>query len=519
MNKIIKIPLLVLGSIILIVAIMGVFSICPPQGPWPMPPWCDSCMIKTGSPTSLSFVVSIPHNTPESDIYLSVSGNSPEKMERIGYLTYEKTIPVIGQEEIDYSYTSDKGSSKLFSSKVTKRDWTIYDGVSSWSEMDFKPSFPDDFSFGMMMFDTWGRNYNFMMVENTRNNIDSSFEKLKRLNMKSVVVTDMFRAVYEDGEGEFYNSTNYAIEDAIFSDDFRDESLSQEDMNRLAKAAHDNGMKLIVETGISLIDYGNYLHSSNIRSDWDADLERQAHAKTKEWVEDFCDKKEKKILEVASMLDKAGADEIFINQRNEIPLSPYDSYADERLMELIDKIHETTSLKVNLFAKERDIFYADWASRSKLFNSADNIYLIIEKIDPRYNPYEGMGFETTKDKYSALLDDYQEWAEENNLTVNVYFGASSYKDSAIKGYIEFNDIRSDLVKNTKPDWQYQADVYEAFLQSAENRSFIKSITFMGYWWDDAMDPETAKTKISISFSNRNKNVESTIMKWGNSLKN
>lgn len=36
----IKIIAMIAGFFVLVIALMAVFSICPPQGPWPMPPWC-----------------------------------------------------------------------------------------------------------------------------------------------------------------------------------------------------------------------------------------------------------------------------------------------------------------------------------------------------------------------------------------------------------------------------------------------------------------------------------------------
>lgn len=51
------------------------------------------------------------------------------------------------------------------------------------------------------------------------------------------------------------------------------------------------------------------------------------------------------------------------------------------------------------------------------------------------------------------------------------------------------------------------------MQAAENKPDLQSINFMLYWWDDAMDPDTAKTGISISSSPRNKPAEAVIEKW------
>jgi len=41
MNKISKIIVLIMGALVFSVALMAIFKICPPKGPWPTPPWCS----------------------------------------------------------------------------------------------------------------------------------------------------------------------------------------------------------------------------------------------------------------------------------------------------------------------------------------------------------------------------------------------------------------------------------------------------------------------------------------------
>ena len=59
MKNSLKIFLILLGSIILLVAVMAVLDFCPPQGPWPMPPWCPG--------DEVSLPVSEPESEPESE--------------------------------------------------------------------------------------------------------------------------------------------------------------------------------------------------------------------------------------------------------------------------------------------------------------------------------------------------------------------------------------------------------------------------------------------------------------------
>lgn len=54
MKKLLKASLSLLGTLILLMAAMAAFNICPPQGPWPIPPWCPGSAISwpfSGPPT------------------------------------------------------------------------------------------------------------------------------------------------------------------------------------------------------------------------------------------------------------------------------------------------------------------------------------------------------------------------------------------------------------------------------------------------------------------------------------
>lgn len=216
-------------------------------------------------------------------------------MEKVGYLSYQIVLPLKGQQSITYKYVSDAGTSDSYTLKISQPDLKIYDGISGWSDLAWQPKFAKDFKFGVMMFDTWGRNYNFNMFENTRNNIESSFQRLAKLGVKQVFVTEMLRAYYDDDKEDF-SSLNYKIGDAIFSDDLRDEALTREDMDKLARTAHKYGLEIGSEIGISFVDFGKYMGSNDISQEFLSDYEKQQQARSKAWIEDFYNKKRKEIF-------------------------------------------------------------------------------------------------------------------------------------------------------------------------------------------------------------------------------
>jgi len=513
MKKLFKIIIIFIILIIVALGIMFAFKICPPPGPWMMPPWCaNKVSIKKGVETKVTFYTTVPYNTPQGDIYLALADHEQIKMEKVGYLSYQVVLPLKGQESITYKYVSSVGSSDSYTLKINKPNLKIYDGVTGWSELAWQPKFDKDFNFGVMMFDTWGRNYNFNMFENTRDNIESSFKRLADLGAKQVFVTEMLRAYYDDDQEDF-SSLNYKIGDAIFKDDLRDEALTREDMNTLAQTAHKYDLEIGSEIGISFVDFGKYIGSNNISQEFLADYEKQQQGRTKAWIEDFYNKKEKKYLELAQELSSAGFDLMMINQRGDINNSPYDAYANQRLKQIIKKIKAKYNIKVGAFVYDWVPFNQEWNQTYDYYQDADEVYIIIEKIEDRYQPQPNMNFATIKTKFSRELNDITVWAEQKNIQLNIYFGPLSYDNAVVTGSVEFNDIKNPQIKNLKPNWQQQANVYEAFLQAAENKPTIKSVNFMLFWWDDAMDPDTARTRISICSSPRNKPAEAVIKKW------
>jgi glutamate synthase (NADPH/NADH) small chain len=80
----------------------------------------------------------------------------------------------------------------------------------------------------------------------------------KRLGAEEVYVHDFHRAVFE-GESSA-SSLNYQIQDEIFLNDFRDESIGIEDLKKLANSAHDRGLLLGIKHNMHFIDMSKYYY-------------------------------------------------------------------------------------------------------------------------------------------------------------------------------------------------------------------------------------------------------------------
>lgn len=74
------------------------------------------------------------------------------------------------------------------------------------------------------------------MFEDTRKNIEESFERVKELGAEEVYVHDFHRAKFDKGSD--YTTTNYQIADETFWNDMRDQSISEKELKKLVEAAH-----------------------------------------------------------------------------------------------------------------------------------------------------------------------------------------------------------------------------------------------------------------------------------------
>lgn len=122
MKKIIKIPIAIVGSIIAIIVFMFIFSICPPQGPWPMPPWCVYKNVQPYQYEELSYITDTFEKTNKNlefgigmmdiwgnpHIWLDLGEDTTKNVD-----TTMKRLNDIGSEDLlitDYVLLKDDGS-------------------------------------------------------------------------------------------------------------------------------------------------------------------------------------------------------------------------------------------------------------------------------------------------------------------------------------------------------------------------------------------------------------------------
>ncbi len=141
MGKILNITLIIVGFPLLIVLFMFIFHICPPYGPWPMPPWCPVDIESAGD------------NVTFTHASARTSDAGP-----------------------------DKSSAQVFS----------YSPLSYIPESGLK--LRKDFVFGVGMMDLWGRLCTGLFTcYNPKDHVKTSFRRLGQLGSGMVMVTDFYQ--------------------------------------------------------------------------------------------------------------------------------------------------------------------------------------------------------------------------------------------------------------------------------------------------------------------------------------
>lgn len=129
----------IIGLTFVFTLIMFLFGICPPSGPWPMPPWCGGKSLiepvekntSNGGDISLNprviFTVTVPASTPSEDEVWVWSDDFPKtKMTRINATSWRVEMMIPPFAEWHYSYVRNNigfEGSEEYSSSESETNW------------------------------------------------------------------------------------------------------------------------------------------------------------------------------------------------------------------------------------------------------------------------------------------------------------------------------------------------------------------------------------------------------------
>lgn len=364
------------------------------------------------------------------------------------------------------------------------------------------------------MSDTWGRNYNMNMVENTRDNIESSFDRVKELGANEVYVHDFDRAIFEKGAD--FTTTGYKIGDEIFLNDMRDESMNESDIKNLVKNAHGKGLKIGIKRNMSFVDIGKYISAGitgEIQSTVEADYKKFNSSHTEEWVRDYFEKWTERMVEKATIYQKYNVDIMSITPTWMGPtFADHEILVNELQKKLIVDVKKVFKGKIYVelalygFIEDKD-GKEDW-TKYDYYKNADIVEIRIYDLMERYRDGD------IEKEIPRYLTEINNVSNKKEIKISIFFAPSSYIDSMKYGPLEVLDYKSEKVKNAISDFNYQAKVFETFFSALPTLNNIERINVASFPWDDALDPQV-KPKLRVASTFRNKPAESIIREWFN----
>ncbi len=459
MKKILKIPLIIIGSIIGIVVSMTVLNLCPPQGPWPMPPWCS--IIEQKHILEKNIILDFPTNSYVNDI-IQISASLKEG------ITPEAKIEWY-QLRLPDKY---QGSEYISGNKVI-----LNKGKNNFS-VSFIPKWPGKYWFKVIIED---KNKTYERIINIPVKPRKKVFELRGIAFgywhysedKAKYIPEMLdRAVEDNANYVMFSPTWY--QHSYISNEISPCPLEKIDYNlcrgvikdetliNAIREAHKRGLKVIIKLHLKVFDESGYPGwPGQIQpSDWN------------EWFKNY----EKFAIHYAKIAEQEGVERFSIgNELANNVLSHTDKWR-----ELISKLRKVYSGKLTYhgFLVANDFRWAYPTATAEFLNDLDCIgvnywasasgYFGINKST--YPTVEEM--EKVIDKW--LSETVDKLAKEKNLCVIISeFGTMSYDGSNINFY---ND--SGVLDNGE-----QSEFYEAGFRAFASRPYIKGVVIWAYTWE------------------------------------
>jgi len=269
-----------------IVGVIGLYLThqCPPQGPWPMPPWCsttdqgrtflDSTEAAAQIQSTVSLTITAGPNTPtdrptptpgpvigyhvqvtvpygsEGDIYLGY-GNNPTylKLDQVNQVTYQGDLE-IGQGAV---YYYSRGAAGKTSTTTYTADFPeAFDAVIDWKDSNTAISVPG-FQKGMTLGGSHWRKDEYQ-------NLDWALDTAIEYGVTHILLIPV-AWVYPDQRGSELKLVYF--EDPLYASDPRfnsaewgwwGASLSDDQIREIARKAEDRGLKVVLKPHIDVWD-------------------------------------------------------------------------------------------------------------------------------------------------------------------------------------------------------------------------------------------------------------------------
>ena len=459
MKKILIVIVILIVIAILAVGAMWVFKICPPAGPWPMPPWCEnSDAPNLPSISGILFSKLPPEDEwqqPQEHIDM-ISGSDwriPEDRMKIE----------TGHTLMDFYSTimfKNRYKSTILSMKDNGAQWVVFDNYNSYHQLNppVIGSFP------------YSGNYSFR--DATSEEIGDMIKTAHSNGMKFALMTELN---YDVAMDKYYETITG--EDSIWKN------------------------SSVAEGWRKVNEFGDV--SRGLLNEMAEGLENPSDEQTVFWNQWFVEY-EKFLLSQAEAADMYQADMLVIGKQLDSAINLGNT---ERWNSLIEKVRGVYSGPISYAA----LTYNDYTQLQDcgFIESLDYITIFMyNAVSEEENPSIAdlkASFETIIDEQA---DHYYKMYGKKVILLTPFqsrdFGAKQVWFEP--GFVTENETQDLLI---------QAKLYEALFQALEDEESVEMVWTWGYWWleNDFNREDGTPAAYEKSSTVRNKPAAEVIKRW------
>ena len=452
----------IIGLFVAATAAMFIFKACPPQGPWPAPPWCASAPVKEEFknvlvvPTDLDKIAypdfyrqAKPTNTTVSNPYCLIE--APETVYPATYLgTY--SLPQIKDAPLPAEITRIIGIKDTWVPEPNKNT-----GCGSFGYAAIKEAY------------------------------EKTLQRVKALGADQITFTNYVH---------FSNFENAQIDGPDKA------AVSEKDLRFVATKAREQNLKVILYLNLA---------PGKEKVSWEIP--------SASWLGTLIHNWELFVLDQANIAEETGIFAIMLNHFDYQPsIKGFEDTYQNEMLSLLQKIRNVYSGKVLLMIEPMS--GADLGKLDTLLKQVDGFIYTPTTNVLHYESDKTVSVSHLKTLYLNNFAGLGRNFGKYNKPIYIRVLIQSSKEFLEKGWSEdqFCVARggdSCYQKNLDVDFSTQAIAYEAIMeaikQTHNNYFTVGGVDSYGYWFTDVILPDISQPQIAQSV--RNKPAESIVKEW------
>jgi len=475
-----------IGLCVIGMVAMAIFNLCPPAGPWPMPPWCGINSQETVDlPPVASPTVSLPATVPSPEgITIENAIVIPTDVRAIDYPNIFNNPTITSAQVID-PYCAIEQEEVAFPAD--------YLGSYEFPQVTGAP-LPAEINRIVGIKDVW-------IPEPNHNSCPYSVPYEK---MRQALDTTLLRVEALGGDGITF--TNY-----IHFVDFENAELQQPDKSAITASDLRYIADRAQQMGLEMTLYLN-LAPGQVEVSWEIP--------SGEWLATLINNWEPFVLEQAQLAEETGIDALMLNHFDYQPsITGFEDVYQTEMLEVVNNVREIYSGRILLMIDS--IWGADLGNLETLLSAVDGFIYTPNTTPLAYASDKTVSVSNLRSLFlnnlNSISSDFAKFNQPFLLRVLI----QSEKGFLESGWNEdmfciAKEGNTCYQKDLEVDFSLQAIAYEAMLEviaqaHADTSMVIDGIDTYGYWFTDVILPSDSQPQLAQSI--RNKPAESVVFEW------